>query len=293
MGWLLVLAACFLWAVDTLIRYPLLESGIDPITIVFFEHLFLSIFFVPSLLKKISNLGQIPLGHIFSFLVVGGFGSALGTLAFTKAFTLINPSLVILLQKLQPLVAIFLARVLLKETLKREFFFFAGLCLIGSFLISFEDLFVNERPLLGGSLEGYGYALLAVISWGAATVFGKKLTLAGFKQKEIMGGRFVLGLLCVLPLVFTNLEIGHLVLDPEQYLKIFIMIFLSGILALLFYYTGLKKLSAHNCTLAELFFPFCAVIVNWLILGVELSFIQLIGGGLLAISSVIIQVRKL
>src|SRR4051812_13084396 len=99
-GTLLVIFACLLWGVDTLIRYPLVESGISPVTIVFYEHLLLTLIFTSWLIPAFKRIGELNVADIFSFLVIGALGSAVGTVAFTESFHYLNPSLVILLQKL-------------------------------------------------------------------------------------------------------------------------------------------------------------------------------------------------
>ena len=98
LGILLVALACTLWSLDTLVRFPLVGKGVDPVVIVFYEHVILCvIFFLPyffSFYQKIKNLN---LKDAFSFFVIGALGSAVATVAFTQAFVDINPSLVILL----------------------------------------------------------------------------------------------------------------------------------------------------------------------------------------------------
>jgi drug/metabolite transporter (DMT)-like permease len=58
------------------------------------------------------------------------------------------------------------------------------------------------------------------------------------------------------------------------------------------YYQGLKKISAKSTAIAEMFFPFFAVIVNWIFLEKQLTEIQLIGGGILILGSLVIQLKK-
>src|SRR5687768_2506046 len=99
LGTFLVIVACLFWGMDTLIRYPLVESGINPITIVFYEHFILTLIFALPLIGSFKRIGELKIGDIFSFIVIGGIGSALGTVAFTESFQYLNPSLVILLQK--------------------------------------------------------------------------------------------------------------------------------------------------------------------------------------------------
>ena len=292
-GIVFILMACVCWALDTLIRYPLLGEGITALDIVFFEHVFLAVLFIPSLFKIIQRRKNFSKGDFFSFLMIGGLGSALSTLAFTKAFTVLNPSLVILLQKLQPVVAITFSYLLLKEKIDRQFLFWAFVCIAGGVAVSYQQIFTGFDFF--GSISGPGsplgllYAIVAVFGWGCATVFGKKLSIKGFSTTEIMGGRFLSGLVVLsffIPLV--NFEVA----SSEFNKKLLLMIFLSGVLGMFFYYRGLNRLPAKVCTLAELFFPLCAVIVNWLYLNSTLDWIQIIGAAILVFGSTVIQFRK-
>lgn len=140
LGFSLIIGACALWALDTLIRYPLVNGGLDALSLVFYEHLLLSIVLVTISFKSLPRFKMLKFKHLVSFIIVGGVGSALATIAFTQAFTLINPSLVILLQKFQPVVAISLASLVLKEKIQKMFLIWAFFCLIGALLISYEDI---------------------------------------------------------------------------------------------------------------------------------------------------------
>ena len=295
-GILYILIACSLWAVDTLIRYPLLGEGVSASRIVFTEHLILTLFFIPLFIKKIKVFWQARVAYVFYFLIIGGLGSAIGTLAFTRAFSLINPSLVILLQKFQPIIAITMASIVLKERMRKDFILWAIVCLIGGGLISYNDIAwglkeINfDKSLLDQKfLLGYGLTFLAVFSWGCSTVFGKKLTTCGFKEQEIMAGRFSMGLICLFPILLT----GEIQMDsnPMTWGKIIAMVVISGLLGMFFYYKGLKLVSARVAALAEMFFPLCAVLVNWIFLNQALTFQQILGGVLLLIGSTVIQLR--
>ena len=300
MGIIFVILAGVLWAIDTLIRYPLLFGGVSAEKIVFFEQLVLSAIFLPLLLKDAKKIGNIKLSTIYYFIVIGVFGQAIGTLTFTKAFMLINPSLVILLQKLQPVVAITLAHFFLGEKIKKEFLLWASVALLGGLLISSTDIMPGLSKLdfsIGllsqTAIWGYGLTLIAVVSWGASTVFGKKLSAQGFDEIQIMGGRFVFGLVFMTFYLFY--KYGGLTMDWQMatYGKLFLMVFLSGLAGMYFYYKGLKLISARTCALAEMFFPFSAVVINWVFLGAKLMPIQIAGAGLLVLSSVMIQFKKL
>ncbi len=292
-----IILATLLWALDTLVRYPLIYQGFSAQSLVFLEHVILFLIFFPTLFKQRFKFWNEQVSTLFYFFIVGGLGSAIATVSFTEAFALVNPSLVILLQKLQPIVAITLARLFLKERIKQGFWFWAALAMLGSLLISYEDIFPNLLQLdfsltliAKRSLFGYFLALVAVFSWASATVFGKKLSSRGFTTSELMGGRFFFGLLVIIPMVIVQKNSfwgGFELFDTAA--KIALMVFLSGLLGMFFYYRGLKGVSARMATLLELFFPLFAVALNWIFLDRALGVTQILGAALLLLSSLMIQ----
>ena len=297
-GTFLVILACLFWGMDTLIRYPLVERGINPVTIVFYEHIILTLIFSLGLFPAIKRIGELKLADVFSFIIVGGIGSAVATVAFTEAFQYLNPSLVILLQKLQPVVAIILSAIILKEEIQKQFLVWAFICMIGGLLISSPDivrLYDLMRSDMGivisdNALHGYTLVGVSIVGWGATTVFGKRLSMVGFDTKSIMAGRFLTGLLVLIPFVKWNRSL--ILPQGEDYLRILIMVLISGALAMWLYYQGLKRLSARTTAIAEMFFPFFAILVNWFFLGIQLNDWQLVGGGILVVGSLIIQIKK-
>lgn len=297
-GTFFILLACFAWAVDTLIRYPMVETGLNPVTIVFYEHLILSLIFVWPAFGAVKRTGELKVADIFSFIIVGCVGSGVATVAFTQSFYHLNPSLVILLQKLQPVVAITLSAFVLKEAVDKKFLIWAAISMLGGLLVSspdivrFYDLMVRDFNLIvsDSAVRGYGLVLISILGWGSATVFGKRLTLAGFETKSILAGRFLLGFLALTPFVAFNRSL--ILTHGEDYLKLLVMVLISGALGMWFYYQGLKRISAKSTAIAEMFFPFFAILVNWIFLGKQLSEVQLAGGALLILGSLVIQLKK-
>ncbi len=299
-GVLLIFGACFLWALDTLVRYPLLFGGINAWSIVWLEHavlvLVLSYWLVPMLRRFRQRFTR---SHLFSFVMVGALGSALGTVAFTQAFSLINPSIVILIQKLQPVVAVSLAALLLREQVDARFLRWLGVCLLGSLLIAWQDLRPAFSSAAWGGREsrdlllGYTCTLFAVVAWGCSTVFGKKLSNAGFSTAELMSGRFLLGFAVLSPCLFlfgapsqvASVSVGG---------QVVLMVMLSGLGGMALYYFGMKRLPARSCAVAEMFFPMAAVLINWLApqINATLTLTQLAGAAILLAGSTMIALTQ-
>lgn len=295
-GFSLIILAAFLWALDSLIRYPLLQDGVPAAVLVFYEHVILCLVFTPYFLKNFNRVRATQLEDLFYFIILGVGGSAIATLCFTKAFLYINPSLVILIQKFQPILAVLLARLILGETIRKEFVFWAGLAIAGVFLISFDDIYKGVNAFSEGdafgskALKGYVLTFIASLGWGASTVFGKKLSLRGFNEKEIMGGRFLMALLVLTPIVLSGE--ADLEIDFMQGLKTLGLVLISGLAGMYFYYRGLKYVSARIGTIGELFFPLGAIVLNWVFLGIEVSYVQITGGALLMFAASMIQIKR-
>lgn len=296
-GVFLIIFACGLWALDTLIRYPLVSKGVDPVAIVFLEHVLLTLAGLPVLFKSFGKVGDLKVADLFAFAVIGALGSALATVCFTQAFVYLNPSLVILLQKFQPVVAVFLAWLVLKEPVPKPFMFWGGLSLLGALLVGAPHLqqvwqLVQTNPSKLGSdlyVRGYGLVAISVVCWGAATVYGKKLGLAGFTPAGIFAGRFSVGLIALL--YFVPWRTGLVFHDSTDYARVLAIGVIGG-LGMAAYYRGLGRISAKLCAILELFFPLMAVVLNWVVLGQSLEEIQLVGGGLLTLGALVIQLKK-
>lgn len=294
-GTFYVLLACLLWALDTLIRYPLLEAGVSTVHLVFIEHAFLLIMMF--MLSRVLGfkLWSFRKSDWPALVVIGGLGSAIGTLTFTQAFSLMNPTLVILLQKLQPLVAVSLSALVLGERISRGFIMYLAACVVGSLLLIGEDLgpLLQQQawfyqPGIEAKLAGYALTLVAVVSWGASTVFGKQLSQRGHSTGSIMSGRFALGFLVLLPWLLVSAPDVNRV-TPGQLGWIAAMVLISGLLGMAFYYRGLKRIASRHSALAEMCFPVAAGLVNWVFLGFALTPLQMVGAVVLIAASLLVH----
>lgn len=297
-GTFFIMIACFTWALDTLIRYPLLGAGYSTLQIVLIEHLTLVLFVSPMLWRYRHVYRHMSISGFSSLFFIGGIGSAIGTLAFTEAFHYLNPTVVILLQKLQPIVAILLAYWLLKERIEGRFLQWAAVILLGSFVMMWPDLRTLGNAQWHYSsdtislFKGYGYTLIAVIAWGAATVCGKYLSHQNIPANAIMSGRFVAGLLVLVPMALVQSD-GLSLMTPVDLSLVAVMALLSGFIGMWFYYQGLKTIPAQLATLAELSFPVFAAVINWVFLDMGLTGYQIIGGIMLILGNIGLRMKQL
>ena len=287
---LAVIFAAFLWSFDGFIRQNLF--ALPSFLIVSLEHVIGAILFLPLLIrgwKEVSSLGQ--RGWI-SVLWISIFGGVLGTFFYTKALSYVNYidlSVVVLLQKLQPIFAIALAGVILKEKITKRFLILAFAAIVGGYLVTFGSSSINDwddKTIIAALL-----ALLAAFSWGSSTVLGKHAL-----------NRLSFTTVTSLRLAITASVTAFVLLSTGQYDAInnmtlshwgfIVLIVLStGSLALFFYYYGLNKLPASHATLYELFWPLSAVGLDWFIRGNILSLPQWVGA-ILLLGAIIILTRE-
>src|SRR5918997_93390 len=196
MGWrnggyasvLLVAVGAAMWGTDGILRVPLLEVA-SPSQIVLLEHLVLLLFSVPAVVLGWRFFRGLGAAQWISLLVIGWGGSALATLLFTTAFAVGNPTVVILLQKTQPLFAIAVA-------------------MVGAYLISFGDL-GPFRALTSAEALAAALALGAALLWGSSTVLGR-LVLKDMPFHALTGARLLLAAPLLAGIVVIQGAVGGL-----------------------------------------------------------------------------------
>ncbi|MDU4695333.1 MULTISPECIES: DMT family transporter [Paenibacillus] len=262
--WLVVLGAA-LWGVDPLFRVILLKS-LTSAQIVLIEHLIIALFAIPVLWKNRTELKGLGWKQGGALLFISWGGSAIATILFTMALSSGDLNAVLLLQKMQPLFAILLAGLLLKEKLPRHFFGFLLVALLGTYLLTFGFTmpighwsdFVQV-----GSLLSLGAAAL----WGGSTVMGRMMV-GHMKYETVTSLRFVLALPLLLAITWNEGAAWTLPAGTSQIaalsLNMLGQALLPGLLSLLVYYKGLTTTKASVATLAELSFPMVGVLVNWI-----------------------------
>lgn len=282
-GTLLVFLAAMLWATDAPFRV-FLTQGLSSNFIVLGEHLVDLLFVLPILALSWRALKGLSFRQWAAVAFIGICGSALGSVAFTQAFHYVNPSVALLLQKLQPLIAITLAAVFLKERLSPRFWLFAGLALVGAYLISFPNLVpqVYAGEAFNPNVAGVALALVAALFWGASTVLGRYM-LSSIDFKLMTALRFSIAFVFLFALTAATSSFpaaGEF--SAKDALFITIIALVSGVVSLFIYYKGLSSTPASVATLAELGYPLAAVFINWLFIpGSALLPMQFVGTAIL------------
>jgi len=265
-GSLAIMLAALFWSIDGLFIRP--KFYVLPAElVVFLEHFFGFIILSPfvflawSKIKSLSRKSWLALGW------VSLFGGMIGTLFITKAFFAamdgeVSFATVVILQKLQPIFALLLARLILKEKLDKKFYLWAIIAIAASYFIAFAKSGLSLAGidwLHSGAL----FAFIAAFSFGSSTVFGKRLA-NHLDYRAVAALRFGLtSVLALILLVITGAFSSLSLITIEQWWLLVLIVFTSGAGSMFIYYFGLRRVPASAATILEIFWPFSALVLDY------------------------------
>jgi drug/metabolite transporter (DMT)-like permease len=263
----LVALGAMLWGTDALFRAPLLrhlssDRLIQSTQLVLAEHVILVVASLPLLWLARHQIRRLTGRQWIAIVAIGVGASALATVLFTLSFGYGHFIETLLLQKTQPLIAILLASLWLRERMAPAAWALVPVALVGAYLIAIPDPLRPQSGWADFHIAAALFALGASALWGAATVFGR-YALADVSFTALTGLRFTTALPALVILLaleggfgaFT----GYRAEDAPLYLGLAL---LPGLLGMLLYYRGLASTPAAMATLAELAFPITGVLVN-------------------------------
>ncbi|MCD4790324.1 MAG: DMT family transporter, partial [Bacteroidales bacterium] len=274
-GAIAVSLASIMWGFDGVVLTPRLYN-LNVVYVVFVLHLIPFLIMNIFLHKEYRHLKSFTSQDYLTFFLVALLGGAIGTLAIVKALFLIDfrhLTVVVLLQKLQPVFAIALAVFLLKERLKNKFILWASVAVVASYFLVFG---FNLPDFNTGANTIYAalYSLLAAFSFGCSTVFSKKILL---KYSFYTSTFYRYGFTLLIMLIFVSVA-GKFnqfsVTTNENWMFFLIIAFTTGSGAIFLFYYGLVRIRAIIATICELFFPISAIFFDYIVNGKILSPVQ-------------------
>lgn len=284
-GVVLVAIAAAMWGTDPIIRKTM-SFTTSATTIVFGEHVILVALTLPFLLPALRAVFRAGWSYVAAAVVVGAGASAVATILFTDALIghsdFITP---VVIQKVQPLVAVAGATVLLGERPRARFVWFFLPALVGFWL-------VNQAHPLDPSAKGavvIAEATGAAVLWALGTVLGRYLS-RELEFQHIVTLRFFFGLIAsalALPIMgasaYSN---GH---DSALILYLALA---TGLVALTLYYYGLQRTPAILSSLAELTYPAVAVIAGIYAYNQHLRWTQWLGVAAILAAVTLLPVQR-
>jgi drug/metabolite transporter (DMT)-like permease len=222
-------------------------------------------------------------GGWLALALVAFTGGMLGTLAIVKALFLVNfnqLSVVVLLQKLQPIFALALAAIVLGERVSARFLAAAVVALAGAYLLTFglatPDTTTNGVPLMAALC-----AVIAAAAFGSATVLGKML-LGSLDFKDATFARYgMTSAMALLYLVVAGIGLPFDTVTDANWIIVVVISLTTGSGAIFLYYFGLTRVRASVATICELCLPLSAVLLDYLVNDSILGPWQWLGAALL------------
>jgi len=277
-GSLVIMLAALFWSIDGLFIRP--QFYILPAElVVMLEHILGFVVLSPFVfifwpkIKTLSRKSWLALGW------VSLFGGLIGTVFITKAFFTamdgeVSFATVVILQKLQPIFALLLARLILGEKLPKKFYGWAIAAIAASYFIAFANLgagFWEIDWLHNGAL----FAFIAAFAFGSSTVFGKRIS-NHLDYKAVAALRFGLTSILAIILVLLSGSFGSLnAVSSKQWGLLGLIVLTSGAGSMFIYYFGLRRVPASAATILELFWPFSALVLDYVFNHNYLNWLQL------------------
>jgi len=282
LGAALICFSAALWGLDGVVLTPRLANLSVPF-VVFLLHAIPFILMQPFLLGSYARLRSMPLRGWLALALVALTGGLLGTLSIITALFLVDfnqLSVVVLLQKLQPLFALVLAAVLLKERVSLRFLAWATVALVGAYLLTF-GLSAPDAQANAITLRAALWAVVAAAAFGSATVLGK-LLLGALDFKDATFGRYgMTAAMALLYLAVAGIGLPFAAVTDVNWAVILVISLTTGSGAVFLYYFGLTRVRASVATICELCLPLSAILLDYLVNRSILSAWQWFGAGLL------------
>lgn len=286
LGSLAIVCAALLWSADGFLRQQL--YSLPPTVVVMWEHILGAIVLAPIILPTFAKFKSLTRQQWGSIILVSFLSGVLGTVLYTAALGKIQYipfSVVVLLQQLQPIFAVVMAAILLKERITKNFLALAAVALVGAYMVSFPQLMVS--PSVGSA----GAALLAAgaaACWGVSTAFSK-YTLQGTSFLHVTAVRFAIVPIFALLMAVVFGQAGSLTaVSGTQWQYLVAITFSTGLVALALYYFGLQRVLASRSTILELAWPLSAALTGYLFLNDRLTATQWIGAVILIFSMILV-----
>lgn len=292
-GAMAICVAAILWGLDGIVLTPRLYS-LDISLVVFIFHALPFLIMNLFMFREYRHLKSFTSADVLMFSLLSLFGGSIGTLAIVKALFLVNfeaLTIVVLLQKLQPVFAITLAALMLGEKLKRNFVLWSGLAITAGYFLTFGFKLPNMHSG-GNTAVAAGFSLLAAFAFGSSTVFSKKV-LQRYSFFTATFYRYAFTSIIMLLLVLSTGTLSTVPAISGAQWGIFALIGITtGSGAIFLYYFGLTRIRAMLATILELCFPVSAILFDYLVNDKILSPVQWVSAAVLIFAILKLSLEK-
>jgi len=280
----LVIAGASMWGLETYWRVPL-GRKLDADVMVFHEHWMGLALTLPFLLLGARALRAASPKALVSMLGSGVLGSALGTVCFTQALTLLNSSLANLLLNVQPVISVLVSWFWLRERPLPRFYPWAAVALACGVAMAWHTGGIESPHRLA---LGLVFITGTALCWGASTTFGRAAMIEiDFRTATAL--RYLIGMVATFVLVAVHGDVGtrlrwDVLFEPSTLREMAGLLVVAAITPTFLYFAGLARTRASVATFAEMAQTFASLLITWGVLGDALSPHQMVAGVLLLVA---------
>lgn len=272
---LFIFFACFLWAVDLVVRYPV-TLKVSFTLIVFFESLIGLLFISPWMLKNARSYLHLKKREWLMTIFIGGVGMGLAGHLQTSVIQIATPGLFSFFQIFQPVFVIYLAYLFLREKIDHMSIYWSVWVILSAVLMFSVDLgLMLESDIVPSHML---IAFSTMLIWGGCTILGKKF-LENHPPLMLVSLRWLFAF--IFSAVILLNEGSHPQIMPHLTMELTLRFLFMGVFAGLFsmtlYYQGLKQLQVGKVAFIEISYAALGMIFSALYTFDGLTFFQFVG----------------
>ena len=223
---------------------------------------------VPFVFKKIKTIERT---HLIPLFIVGFFGNGIPAFLFAKAQTVLDSSLVGILNALVPIFTFIIGLIFFKIKFKKNQLFGILIGFFGAFwLISFEGILLNNAI--------YSFYIIVATICYAISLNTIKIYLSKIDAVDITGlALFSIGPICLVSLFFSNFSYKIINIDGAvvAFIYIFILSTVGTSIALILFNQLIKQTSSLFASSLTFLIPLVAIFWGF-IDGEEIIFFHLL-----------------
>ncbi len=280
----LVIVGASMWGLETYWRVPL-GHRLDADVLVFHEHWMGLVLTLPFLAFGWRALRTVSRKAVISMIASGVLGSALGTVCFTKALGLLNPSLANLLLNVQPVISVLVSWVWLRERPLPRFYPWAAVAIACGVTMAWSP---DALASPGRLALGLVFISATALCWGASTTFGRAAMVEiDFKTGTAL--RYAIGTVATSALAAVDGDLGArlrwgVLFEPSTLRLMAGLLVFAALTPTFLYFAGLARTRASVATFAEMAQTFASLVITWGVMGNPLLFHQVAAGVVLLVA---------
>jgi drug/metabolite transporter (DMT)-like permease len=174
-----------------------------------------------------------------------------------------------------PVMVMLLSPWILKESLSMKKVICIFVAITGLVLIVAEGISASRT----NDILGFSYGLIAAAFYACLLLLNKFIK--GIGKLELTIIQLGLTALLLMPYVFVTEGFGILEVSPTSIPYIFILGVVNTGVGFWLFFSGMEKLKGQNIAMLSYIDPFVAILISAIILQEHMTFVQMIGGGLL------------